>query len=262
MPKTTKASHAFCAPTCGMRVRFGSIMQWASSDSSWCPRVLPQAKAATSAMNGAGLMATLARESRTAGCAVGGEALGTVPEGFSIAWLPHASWPTACSGFETDGGGFATRPVGPKLAAACVSTHDLATLAGWWDGADIEERAALGLLAPAAVQGALAARQVERRDIGGSLRYREQTLLACHRRGRAPFRRHRAEPHAAGSGRGPRRRMHRRQSAGHRSRAPELAATAAVFQHNAWSNPISPLPSLRRWRAWRQIPNRLIHPTP
>jgi glycogen operon protein len=33
-----------------------------------------------------------------------------------------------------------------RLAAACVSTHDLATLAGWWDGADIAEKRALSLL--------------------------------------------------------------------------------------------------------------------
>src|SRR6202012_4927717 len=31
-------------------------------------------------------------------------------------------------------------------ASACVSTHDLPTLAGWWSGADITERLALGLL--------------------------------------------------------------------------------------------------------------------
>jgi glycogen operon protein len=34
----------------------------------------------------------------------------------------------------------------PRLAAACVSTHDLATLAGWWNGTDIAEKRALSLL--------------------------------------------------------------------------------------------------------------------
>ena len=34
----------------------------------------------------------------------------------------------------------------PALAVACASTHDLPTLAGWWIGADIAERKALGLL--------------------------------------------------------------------------------------------------------------------
>ena len=33
-----------------------------------------------------------------------------------------------------------------RLAAACVSTHDLPTLAGWWSGADLAEKRALGLL--------------------------------------------------------------------------------------------------------------------
>ena len=29
---------------------------------------------------------------------------------------------------------------------ACVSTHDLPTLKGWWEGSDIAEKLALGLL--------------------------------------------------------------------------------------------------------------------
>ena len=42
---------------------------------------------------------------------------------------------------------------------ACVSTHDLPTIAGWWTGADIAEKRALGLLD---ADGA-AARSAERR---------------------------------------------------------------------------------------------------
>ena len=34
----------------------------------------------------------------------------------------------------------------PAKAAACVSTHDLPTIAGWWTGADIAEKHSLGLL--------------------------------------------------------------------------------------------------------------------
>ena len=57
-------------------------------------------------------------------------------------WPRPTSCPTACCGSS------ARRDVRPpaewrRLAAACVSTHDLATLAGWWDGTDIDEKHAL-----------------------------------------------------------------------------------------------------------------------
>jgi glycogen operon protein len=103
------------------------------------------------------LLGQVALESHRARCLVVGEALGTVPEGmaetlaacnllsYSVLWFerrderirPPAEW--------------------RRLAAACVSTHDLATLAGWWNGADIAEKHALGLLDdPAAEQVRLA----------------------------------------------------------------------------------------------------------
>jgi 4-alpha-glucanotransferase len=43
-----------------------------------------------------------------------------------------------------------------------VSTHDLATLAGWWDGSDIREKHALGLLDDPAADQASAARAHEK----------------------------------------------------------------------------------------------------
>ena len=46
-----------------------------------------------------------------------------------------------------------------------VSTHDLATLAGWWIGADIGERLMLGLDAPEAARRALEAREAEKRAL-------------------------------------------------------------------------------------------------
>jgi glycogen operon protein len=115
--------------------------------------------------DGAGMLVTLARESRDAGCAVVGEALGTVPEGFAARLAAARVLAYRVLWFEQDGGGFRDPATWPELAAACVSTHDLATLAGWWDGTDIEERAALGLLAPAATEGARAARQRERASL-------------------------------------------------------------------------------------------------
>ena len=35
----------------------------------------------------------------------------------------------------------------PALSIACATTHDLPTLAGWWQGADIAERLQLGRIA-------------------------------------------------------------------------------------------------------------------
>jgi glycogen operon protein len=62
--------------------------------------------------------------------------------------------------FERDGAGFRAPSRWPQRAAACVSTHDLPTLAGFWTGADLGERAALGLLAD--LPTALAERAADR----------------------------------------------------------------------------------------------------
>jgi glycogen operon protein len=101
-------------------------------------------------IDGAGMFATLVRESRAAGCAVIGEALGTVPEGFSERLAAAGVLAYRVLWFERDGTDFRDPAAWPEATAACVSTHDLPPLAGWWTGADIDERDALGLLADAA----------------------------------------------------------------------------------------------------------------
>ena len=57
----------------------------------------------------------------------------------------------------------------PPMSVACVATHDLATLAGWWAGADIAERLSLGLLKPAKAGEATAARREEKRGLIAAL---------------------------------------------------------------------------------------------
>ena len=57
--------------------------------------------------------------------------------------------------FERDGERFRPPAAYPRLALACVATHDLPPLAGWWDGVDIEEQGVLGILTP---EAAIAAR--------------------------------------------------------------------------------------------------------
>ena len=46
---------------------------------------------------------------------------------------------------------------------ACVSTHDLPTLEGWWRGADIAEKLALGLMTPQSAGEARDQRRAEKR---------------------------------------------------------------------------------------------------
>jgi glycogen operon protein len=136
--------------------------------------------------DGAGMLATLARESRSAECAVVGEALGTVPEGFAERLAAARVLAYRVLWFEREGDDFRAPAHWPALAAACVSTHDLATLAGWWAGADIEERAALALLTPAAAQAALEARARERASLAAACGvapdgFGPKTAAAVHR---------------------------------------------------------------------------------
>ncbi|WP_203076705.1 glycogen debranching protein GlgX [Falsiroseomonas ponticola] len=106
----------------------------------------------------ADMLGHLALESMRARCLVVGEDLGTVPEGIGPALQSADVLSYRVLWFEKEGARFRPPRHYPARAAACVATHDLATLAGFWTGADLEEREALGLLAdPAAEQAARAA---------------------------------------------------------------------------------------------------------
>jgi glycogen operon protein len=92
------------------------------------------------------LRGQVALESQRARCMVVGEDLGTVPEGMGEALQSAAVLSYRVLWFQRQAEVF-TPPAGwPARAAACVSTHDLPTLLGFWTGADLEERASLGLL--------------------------------------------------------------------------------------------------------------------
>lgn len=84
-----------------------------------------------------GMLRVLAEESRRARCLVVGEDLGTVPEGFRERLAAANVLSYRVLFFERDGERFRAPETYPALAVACVSTHDLPPLAGWWDGADI-----------------------------------------------------------------------------------------------------------------------------
>ncbi|MDB5412692.1 MAG: glycogen debranching enzyme GlgX [Rubritepida sp.] len=101
-------------------------------------------------------------ESRRAGCAVVGEDLGTVPDGLRHALGTAHALSYRVLWFERDGQAFLLPENYPTMSAACVATHDLPTLAGWWEGTDIAERATLGLLDEGSVAAAWAERLAER----------------------------------------------------------------------------------------------------
>jgi 4-alpha-glucanotransferase len=98
-----------------------------------------------------------------------GEDLGTVPEGFRDRMTRANIQGMRVLRFEHDGPKVRPPASYPLPSVACVATHDLATLAGWWQGVDIGERLMLGLLTPARAGKAIAARREEKRGLVDAL---------------------------------------------------------------------------------------------
>lgn len=122
------------------------------------------------------LLAVLALESQRHRCLVVGEDLGTVPEGFRERMAACNVLSYRVLYFEKDGDRFRRPDEYPDLALACVTTHDLATLEGFWRGADIDLKHRLALYPSAAAeQGERGARVHDRWLMLQSLR--EQGLL-------------------------------------------------------------------------------------
>lgn len=113
------------------------------------------------------LLGQVMLESTRAETAVVGEDLGTVPEGLREQLASANILSYRVMRFERDGEGFLPPHTYPPLAAACVATHDLPPLAGWWQGADLAEAAALGHLSDAA--DAFAMRAKEKADLIGAI---------------------------------------------------------------------------------------------
>lgn len=93
------------------------------------------------------LAGIIALESRRHRCLVVGEDLGTVPEGFRDDMHRRAILSYRLLMFEREhgDGGFVRPAAYPELAAAAVSTHDLATLQGFWQSRDLDWRNKLGV---------------------------------------------------------------------------------------------------------------------
>ena len=97
------------------------------------------------------LLAQVALESQRSQCMVVGEDLGTVPEGMSERLAASNILSYSVLWFERRDGHIRPPAEWRRLAAACVSTHDLPTLTGWWQGADIAEKRSLSLLSDPAL---------------------------------------------------------------------------------------------------------------
>jgi len=124
------------------------------------------------------LLGLLALESERHRCLVIGEDLGTVPDEVRAALERNDVLSYRVLLFERDAAGNFNAPSQyPEAALATASTHDLPTLAGWWEGHDIALRAAHGHLGP---QADLAAQMAER------VRDRGQLLGALARAGLLP----------------------------------------------------------------------------
>jgi 4-alpha-glucanotransferase len=92
------------------------------------------------------LMAVLALESALHRCLVVGEDLGTVPDEMRHAMAEFAVYSYKVLLFEKHGDGRFRRPEEYlRRAIATVTTHDLPTLRGYWEGRDLELRDRLQL---------------------------------------------------------------------------------------------------------------------
>jgi 4-alpha-glucanotransferase len=108
------------------------------------------------------MLKALSRASHKTRALIIGEDLGTVPPNFRETMRANRVQGYRVLFFERDhDGGFRLPPSYERDALACISTHDLPTLRGWWEGSDIDDRERIGLDDPQAAQ---ASREQRGRD--------------------------------------------------------------------------------------------------
>ena len=107
-----------------------------------------------------GMIAATAEESRQDRCLVIGEDLGTVPEGLTEALQAADILSYYVARWARDeAGGFLAAEDYPRQCLAVTSTHDVAPVAGWLKGSDLDARAAIE---PEGDQDARSEREAER----------------------------------------------------------------------------------------------------
>jgi 4-alpha-glucanotransferase len=92
------------------------------------------------------MLQVLAEQSQEHGTLVSGEDLGFVPEGFREAMAAVGILSYRILYFEKRAEAFVSPEDYPRLALACLSTHDLPTLASWWKAEDVALRQEHGLV--------------------------------------------------------------------------------------------------------------------
>jgi (1->4)-alpha-D-glucan 1-alpha-D-glucosylmutase len=144
----------------------------------WVPQGLPIAEGSYVAYPFGDLLGILALESQRNRCLVIGEDLGTVPDEVRRALQATGVLSTRLLYFERREDGRLMPPEAyPVQAVAAVTTHDLPTLAGFWQGLDIGLRTDLHLYPDEAVRD---------QQILGRAEDRAQLLLALGSEGLVP----------------------------------------------------------------------------
>lgn len=115
------------------------------------------------------LLQILAETSAEHRCLVIGEALGMIPEDLPDDLEAAHILSYRILSYEQDEKGFKPADAYPALALACISTHDHQTLAGWWRGADIDDRHDHGIVPPDLTAKHLEHRRRERRHLKSAL---------------------------------------------------------------------------------------------
>ena len=117
----------------------------------------------------AAMLRALAEVSQARQSIVIGEDLGVVPPGFQDVMRAVEVQSYRVFFFEKRDGYFIPVEHYPREALACITTHDLHTLAGWWSTHDLNVRAGIGLLRADELVHALAERAEERHRLFGVL---------------------------------------------------------------------------------------------
>jgi len=114
----------------------------------WIPQSCSAAEGAYVAYRLQEMLSVLALESQQNRCLVIGEDLGTVPDALTEQMHQSGLYSYRVFYFEKDQqSGRLTRPNDyPASAVATVTTHDLPTLASWWNQTDIDLKSELDLL--------------------------------------------------------------------------------------------------------------------
>jgi 4-alpha-glucanotransferase len=139
----------------------------------WIPRGAPASQGTYVHYPAEELLAILALESVRARTLVIGEDLGTVPD-----WVRQRLGAAGILSYRvfyferTEVGDWKSPAAYPAQSLAVVTTHDLPTLSGYWEGADIGTRADLGLISTEESRlAALAERQRDKARILAALKF-------------------------------------------------------------------------------------------